>query len=952
MRDEHLLKLPFDQYQRYKVLQEIASIIKVEAGVGRLRVLDVGGRTYSEMRQGEIHPPVKEFLPEDEIDSIDMRDDRLTTDVEADGHLAIKENSYDLVYSQEALERVGASKIEGFLKTLLRASKDYVVIGCPCSSEQTDLAEKIVYEFSRLHLNGSHPRELVENGLPKADAVELFLRRNGLSYCKFPSGYIGSWLVMNLVKVYIASSPEGAELNRMLNKFYNMNFYETDQREPSCRYVFVIDKTGKHEQTLKAIGAKFSEYRSRYPHESFEQVESLRRKVQDLQQSSQETQDSLQKTQQKLQRAEEELEETEEELLTAQEALQETQTQQQALSRTLSQIYHSRGWRLLGIYYRLKFKIQTILFFIRKGVNALRIEGPVGFVKKVIHYRKYKQKQTQTVNQEYATWLSKNQTTQRDILRMRRQVRKLAYRPLISIIMPVYNTDRAWLEQAIQSVVDQIYPHWELCIADDGSTKSHVKEVLQRYAQQDARIKVTFLPKNTGISVASNHALSLASGEFVGLLDHDDKLSVDALYEVVKLLQSHPDADMIYSDEDKIALDGQRCDPFFKPDWSPDMFFCYMYTCHFGVYRKKVIDEIGGFRAGYEGSQDYDLVLRFVEKSSRILHIPKILYHWRKVPGSTADDNNAKGNIPHLAAKRAIEEALTRRGIEGVVQDGLAQGTYRVKRRIRGSPLVSIIIPTRDRVDLLKQCIASIDRTEYKNLEVIIVDNNSTEPETKNYFSSLSHTVLPYTEVFNFSAINNYASKRAKGDYLIFMNNDIEIISGEWLSAMLEHAQRKEVGAVGAKLLYPDNRIQHAGIILGIGGVAGHSHKYSQNGYHGYFSQIDIIRNFSAVTAACLMVRKEVFEEVNGFDEDLRVAFNDVDLCLRIRQRGYLIVYTPYALLYHHESATRGFDPIVRVKEFAQEIGYMKKKWGNLLENDPYYSPNLTLYREDFSLRI
>jgi len=560
--------------------------------------------------------------------------------------------------------------------------------------------------------------------------------------------------------------------------------------------------------------------------------------------------------------------------------------------------------------------------------------------------------------EEYARWLEKHRLGQQELQRMREEMKGLSYRPWISVLLPVYNVEALWLRRAIESVRAQLYENWELCIVDDGSDRPHIREILDYYKRLDPRVKVKHLPHNQGIARASNEALAMAKGAFIALLDHDDELSPDALFQVVKLLNQHPEADMIYSDEDKLSLQGSRCEPFFKPDWSPDMFLSYMYTCHLGVYRADLVRQIGGFREGYEGSQDYDLVLRLSEQTDRIYHIPRILYHWRKLPGSTASLYQNK-SLAEKNAQKALREALRRRGIEGEVLKGLFPGSFRIKRAILGNPLVSIIIPTRDRLTALKRCLDSIrDRTSYRNYEIILVNNGSKEADTLAYLGQLRRQeniqVLDHPIPFNYSALNNWGVGFARGDHLLFLNNDTEVINGEWLEALLEHSQRPEVGAVGAKLLFPNNTLQHAGVILGLGlidgrppGIAGHSHKYLRDSSHGYFGIPHIIRNYSAVTAACMMMRKEVFYEVGGFDaEHLPIAFNDVDLCLRLRERGYLIVYTPFAVLYHHESASRGYglDP--------QEINYMQRRWGDRLLNDPYYNPNLTLEREDFGLRL
>ena len=567
------------------------------------------------------------------------------------------------------------------------------------------------------------------------------------------------------------------------------------------------------------------------------------------------------------------------------------------------------------------------------------------------------------VRDDYELWILKNEPKGEDLKRMAEECKKFKYRPKISIIMPTWNTDERWLRKAIESVLNQVYDNWELCIADGGSTKPHVRRILEEYAEKDKRVKVKFLPKNLGIAGNSNEALKLATGEFVTFLDHDDELAPFALYEVVKLLNEKPDLDFIYSDEDKIDEKGGRRDPFFKPDYSPDMFLSCNYLIHLTVIRKSLVDKVRGFRVGYDGSQDYDLFLRVLEHTDKIAHIPKILYHWRMTETSAAASTSAK-TYAYEAAKKGLADALKRRGIEiEGVYDGLLPSSYRVKYKINGNPKVSIIIPTKDKVEVLKRCVESIlNKTTYQNYEIVIVDNNSQEERTFEYYESIKDhpkiRILEYSKPFNFSGINNYAVSKVDSEFILFLNNDTEVVTPEWLSAMLEHAQRKEVGAVGAKLLYPNNTIQHAGVVLGLGAgpyrVAGHSHKYLPDSLPGYYYRPHIIQNFSAVTAACMLTKKSLFEEVGGFDEvNLPIAFNDVDYCLKLREKGYLIVYTPYAVLYHHESISRGYEDSPEKQErFMREVRHMREKWMHILDNDPYYSPNLTREREDFSINV
>jgi glycosyltransferase involved in cell wall biosynthesis len=559
---------------------------------------------------------------------------------------------------------------------------------------------------------------------------------------------------------------------------------------------------------------------------------------------------------------------------------------------------------------------------------------------------------------DYTEWVRRYDTlSELDIKAIENRIKQLDRLPLISIVMPVYNPPLDMLEEAILSVQSQLYPNWELCIADDASTNVEVHELLKRYVDADSRIKVVFRKENGHISAASNSALALAKGEFVALLDNDDLLPQQALFWVADTIVANPDVGLIYSDEDKIDLSGQRYDPYFKPDWNPDLFLSHNMVSHLGVYRTDLMRNLGGFREGYEGSQDYDLALRCSEQLDprQIIHIPRVLYHWRAYPGSTALAVGEK-NYALLAGERALNDHFSR--IKVVAQaELLTLGMYRARYSIpKNPPLVSLIIPTRNGLELIKQCIDSIfAKTTYKNYEIIIVDNNSDDPETLEYFASLSShdqvRVLRDESPFNFSALNNTAVEQARGEYVGLINNDIEVISPEWLDEMIGLAMQSGVGAVGASLWYPNDTLQHGGVIIGLGGVANHAHKNLPRNRAGYFGRAQMIQTFSAVTAACLVIKKTIYQEVGGLNEtNLKVAFNDVDFCLRVREAGYRNVWTPYAELYHHESATRGLDDTSEKQaRFIEEVLYMKERWGELLKTDPAYSPNLTLKHEDFS---
>ena len=559
----------------------------------------------------------------------------------------------------------------------------------------------------------------------------------------------------------------------------------------------------------------------------------------------------------------------------------------------------------------------------------------------------------------YPNWLARNEVL--DIEAMTQEIATFHYQPKISIAMPVYNVEEKWLRLCIDSILNQVYTNWELCMADDASTDPNVKKILTEYQQLDERIRVVFREQNGHISEATNSALAIATGEFVALLDNDDELAINAFYEVVKVLNENPKLDLIYSDEDKIDMDGNRSDPAFKPDWSPDLLLGTNYISHLGVYRRSILEEIGGFLKGYEGSQDYDLVLRFTEKTTkeRIKHIPKVLYYWRMLPTSTAVDQGSKG-YAFEAGLRAVQDALVRRGINGHATHGAANGLYDVYYDIESEKLVSIIIPTKNGYKDVQRCVSSIiEKTTYQNYEIIMADNGSTDPKMHELYAEFEQQ-LPgrfFVESidipFNFSTINNRAAKKAHGEYLLFLNNDTEVITENWLTLMVSFAQQERIGCVGAKLLYPNNTVQHAGVILGLGGVAGHGHYGYPHGDLGYFGRLAINVNYSAVTAACLLMKKADFDAVGGFEEAFTVAFNDVDLCLKVQALGRDNVWLHEAELYHFESQTRGYDDKGKKKKrFEQEKVMMEEKWGPLIENDPFYNPNLTRDIPNFSLRI
>lgn len=556
----------------------------------------------------------------------------------------------------------------------------------------------------------------------------------------------------------------------------------------------------------------------------------------------------------------------------------------------------------------------------------------------------------------YEDFLKKYGVKEEELARQRQEVFENG--PCFSIAVPLYQTKEKYLREMIESVQAQTYTNWELCLADGSGREHSLQPVVGEYIAKDKRIKYCLLDSNEGIAGNTNEALKMADGDFVVLTDHDDLLSPEALYQCAKAVQKEPQTDVIYSDEDKVDMRGKKFfEPHFKSDYNIDLLCTMNYICHLFVVRKDVMERAGLFESCYDGAQDHDFILRCTEKAEHIVHIPKVLYHWRCHAQSTSENPESKLYAFENGCK-AVKAHYDRIGIPAEVEQGPFYGMYRTHYLWKEQPLVSILIPNKDHAADLKKCMDSIEeKSTYRNFEFIIVENNSTEEETFAYYKEIEKRdnvrVLYYKEDFNYSRINNFGAKEANGEYVLLLNNDTEMIEPDSIKEMLDVCMRPDVGIVGAKLLYEDNTIQHAGVIIGFGGVAGHAFIGQDRDDNGYFSRIISVQDLSAVTAACLMVRRSVFDEVEGLNEEFKVAFNDIDFCLKVRKAGYLVVYNPYAQFYHYESKSRGQeDSADKVARFQQEIGLFGERWGELLEHgDPYYNPNLTLDKADFSLK-
>lgn len=561
---------------------------------------------------------------------------------------------------------------------------------------------------------------------------------------------------------------------------------------------------------------------------------------------------------------------------------------------------------------------------------------------------------------DYAEWYDLTKPAPEELAAQRQT--KLAYEPLLSIVIPAYKTPEKYLREMMDSILAQTYQNWEVCVAN-GSPKGEgriVAKVMKQYMEKDSRFHCKELGDNLGISGNTNAALEMAKGDFIVLADHDDTLPEHALFEVAAAINKHPECDVIYSDEDKLDMDGGALfDPHFKPDFNQDLLCSVNYICHLFVVKRELLDKVGGFRHEYDGAQDYDFIFRCTEQAKEIYHIPKVLYHWRCHQDSTASNPESK-LYAFEAGSRAIMAHYERCGIKAEkVEKGVDYGIYHTTFCIKDNPLVSVVIPNKDHSKDLDLCVRSIlERATYKNLEFIIIENNSTEPETFAYYEAIQKEfpqvhVVTWEREFNYSAINNFGAAFAKGEYLLFLNNDTEIIAPSMFEEMLGFCQRPEVGIVGARLLYQDDTIQHAGVVIGFGGIAGHTFIGLHEAENSYFHRAMCAQDYSAVTAACMMTKAEVFKKVGGFTEELAVAFNDIDYCMKVRTADYLVVYAPYAVMYHYESKSRGLeDTPEKVARFNREISVFARRWPEILQNgDPYYNPNLTLRKSNFALR-
>lgn len=800
--------------------------------------------------------------------------------------------------------------------------------------------------------------QVVEAGKAASDCAVMGLPFDGLRLLA------GNWMPLHSVLFSLRLRELGCRFDEQLDLYEDWDFWLQAARHTPFLYVPVVsafyrihDSSGVHGQAM-FHGAAAQKIYKKWRHLWTEaQMSVLMSRVwqhEDLSTVLQASQAEASQRQQDVNALR----------LTAQTLIRKQEDLSAAHALALEDIFSSRSWRLTAplrkTVHRMQQWIQAVksagrvfvtgLSSLHKLPALLRQQGVRGLLRRL--------ESELDQGASYLQWIAQNEPSEADRVKMGERIQNWTHQPLVSVLVPTYNSPLNYLKEAVDSVQAQVYPHWELCIADDASTDPEVATYLRELALKDARVVVTFREKNGHISASSNSALASARGDWVALLDHDDRLHPLALFHVVEALQSNPDAHIIYSDEDKIDAHGLRFGPYFKGEFNRELMWAQNMISHLGCYRRDALLEITGFRLGFEGSQDYDLALRVIERCrpDQVVHVPHVLYHWRAIVGSTALAPDQKP-YADLASRRALREHLERVGISADVEPAPAiPNMNRVRPKLPVQlPLVSILIPTRDRVQLLKTCIESIQgMTAYPHYEIVVVDNGSTESDSLFYLDSLVQQgikVIRDSRPFNFSALNNLAASNAQGDFLCLMNNDIEIVTGDWLNEMLSFADLPGIGAVGAKLWYPNvqDGLQHAGVVIGMGGVAGHAHVGLARGQVGYFGRIALHHRLMAVTAACLLTRKVHYLQVGGLDESIAVAFNDVDFCLRLHEAGLACVMTPYAEMIHHESASRGDDLSAAQRDrFMAEEKFMHERWGDRLQNDKFFSPNLSLAHPDF----
>lgn len=930
----------FDQYQRYKNAEQIINAIRKNGEC--FKILEVGSGEFNHLEK---------FLPDDNITYLDIvlpeeKKNHPSYRLGDASNLDFEDDAFDIIVALDVYEHVPRERRADFLSEIVRVSSRLFVIGAPFDTGEVKETERRVNRAYRAYSHRNHPWliEHIENGLPVLEETIEYLKQSEYEITAYSHGNLNVWERLMNIHLFSGISQELVTFADQIFDYYNNCHFPVDYSETDYRQFIVGTKNKETYRVEKKEGSE----------ELFEQLtllekqfwalcseaghtqqlealykESLKEKEKEIEKKA----ETIKEWNQKAAQLEEELEHYKTHYRAAMSQSEELKRQLQNVTQCYNEILDSECW-----------KITKPLRFVLRWLKTVCCSNRV-------LYAGAKWLKT-VLSKGFEVSDSERQKKAQERKRFRKNIK-------FSILVPLYNTPQKYLEEMIESVQSQTYAKWELCLAD-GSDEAHayVEKVCSQYMQKDARIKYKKLSKNDGISENTNAAVKMATGQYIGLLDHDDLLHPSVLFEYMKVICKE-DADLIYCDEDKFETsDGGYFKPAYKPDFSIDFLRSNNYLCHFMVFRKTLLKRTGLFRKQFDGAQDHDMVLRLVEVTDKIAHVPQILYHWRVSKESVAYHPDTKSYAAQ-AGIAAVNEHLERCGLKGSAESSAVHpNAYRIRYELTGNPLVSILIPNKDHVTDLSRCINSIiSKSTYRNFEIIIIENNSVDRETFDYYKELESNPLIQVVVhesggeFNYSAINNFGIRFAKGEHILLLNNDIEVITENWIEEMLMFSQRDDVGAVGAKLYYPNDTLQHAGVIVGLGGVADHSHKNFPREEAGYMMRCCIQHNLSAVTAACLMIKRSVFDEVGGLDEEnFKVAFNDVDLCMKVREKGYLIVWTPYAEAYHYESISRGAeDTPEKQKRFQGEIAAFRKRWRKeLAKGDPYYNPNLPLNRNDF----
>lgn len=990
-----LLSLPFDHYQRYALTKRIIAHLGLRRPGVRLRILDVGGHSSS-LKQ---FLPGDEVIILDPLppplfahsERIPFRHDGYF--VGSGAELPYRDASFDVVMAHDTLEHVPEGLRESFLAELVRVSRGTIIINGPVHTDETAALETRIMRFSERALlwENEYLKEHIEEGLPPSKQIKGALERAGLSVVGVPNGSLSMWLVMMALRHYLIALPNSTALQEAIDRAYNTLISPRDFAERSYREAFIasadpavkarlpglraalvpaavglLDETAALEELLYAMEQHASRIREEFA--STDSVVGQRAEIRWLNEQLAAHVAQLRVHQEIIAERDRDLADVESRLRRSHRALEQIQQDLEQAQAALAAIANSVGWRLLELYRRGMRRVapansvrgkpyRAAVSLVRgtlsnagrarrvaaKSRRVIRDEGWAAFGRKargrVVARLKKERVQSTARTISYEDWIAANEPDAAELDRQRVAAKVMPFRPLVSIVTPVWNPDARLLRETIESVRGQTYDNWELCLTDGGSVAAGVRETLEELAAGDSRIRVEYLKKNLGISGNSNEAIGRANGEYIAFLDHTDLLAPNALWEVVSQLNRDPSIACIYSDHDLISIAGQRYEPLFKPAWSPETMLSANFAAHFSVLKASLVKELGGLRAETDGAQDWDLLLRASQRTDAFVRIPKILYNWRVDSESTVSSVSNKG-YALKAQERALTDHLQAIG-SGARVDRHNSGGPHLKWELDGATKVSLIICTKHNRKVLAPCLRAIAKSSYKNFGVIIVDNGGRTTENENWyelFRNIDLQVLWWDKPFNYSAVNNLGASKASGDVLLFLNDDTEAVSKDWLNEMLGWVQHPGIGIVGAQLLWKNGRIQHGGDVLGMNGFADHLFTGANPYEWTLMGSPHWYRNVSAVTGACLMIRRNLFEEVGGFNEAFHLCGSDVELCLRVRRAGHRIVCTPFAGVLHHERATRGgYDDAADV--YTSFWHYQSKLYGG----DPYFNPNLSL---------